>query len=187
MNKLTPEYLENIPEIDLGDILLRKIRTSDYLDLYDYGKKDIVTKTLFWDSYKKQEDALNSIKYVFLSRPTKGIPAAHAIIDKKKRKMIGTCDVFRVDWKTKTGEIGYVLHNDYWGKGIMTKVCKAIIGYSFDYLGLNKIEIAHEINNIGSKRVIEKCGFNFVTTKLHKERKQYISYYELYRFENQIN
>jgi ribosomal-protein-alanine N-acetyltransferase len=184
MKKPTLEYLENIPTIDLGDILLRQIKASDYLDLYEYGKKDKVTKTLFWDSYQKEEDALNSIKYVFLSRPSKGIPSAHAIIDKKRKKMIGTCDIFRVDWDTLTGEIGYVLHDDYWGKGIMTKVCKAVIDYGFEYVGLNKIEIAHEINNIGSKRVIEKCGFNFVTTKLHKERKQYISYYELYRFEN---
>ena len=184
MSKMKQKELENIPSIDLEEFLLRKISIDDYLDMYDYGKKDKITKTLFWNSYQKEEDALNSIKYVFLTRPSKGIPAAHAIVDKASNKMIGTCDIFRVDWDTLTGEIGYVLHDDYWGKGIMTKVCQAVINYGFEYIGLNKIEIAHEINNIGSKRVIEKCGFNFVTTKLHKERKQYISYYELYRFEN---
>ena len=183
MTKPTIEYLENIPDIDLGDILLRKISKEDYLDLYDYGKNDEVTKTLFWDSYQKKEDALKSIEYVFLPRPTKGIPAAHAIIDKSNNKMIGTCDIFRVDWEQKIGEIGYVLHQDYWGKGIMTKVCKAVMDFGFEYVGLDKIEIAHEKGNIGSKRVIEKCGFNFVTTKLHKERNKYISYYELYKYD----
>ena len=61
-------------------------------------------------------------------------------------------------------DIGYVLSRKYWNKGIMTEVCKAYVNYLFEN-GFNEIFIRAVDKNIGSNRVIEKCGFTFT----HKE------------------
>ena len=66
--------------------------------MFLYESDPEVTKTLFWDTYKEERDALESIKNVFLTRPTKGVPLAHAIVH-KKNKMIGTCDIFFIDYE----------------------------------------------------------------------------------------
>jgi ribosomal-protein-alanine N-acetyltransferase len=161
MKQPDKEYLTDIPTIDLGEIVLRAIVLEDYKDMYEYGQDDEVTKLLTWNSYQKLEDAKNSVIKFFLPRPDNGQPAAHAIVHKDTNKVIGTCDFVGVNWEKEEGEIGYVLHRDYWGKGYMTKVCKAVIDFGFDYLHLTRIVIRHHPDNIGSKRVIEKCGFTY--------------------------
>ena len=173
------EKLRNIPEYDLGDYLLRAIQYEDHKDMFEYGSDDEVTKTLVWSSYKRIEDAIHSVKNVFLSRPERGLPMAHAIIDKKKNKMIGTCDFHSVDFEKKTGEIGYALNREYWGKGIMTKACLKVMEFGYDYLGLDKIIIKHYKENIGSQRVIEKCGFIKVKDTYSNYKEMFIPSYEL--------
>jgi RimJ/RimL family protein N-acetyltransferase len=52
-------------------------------------------------------------------------------------------------------EVGYWLGKEYWGKGIATRALK-------EFLGLIQVRplFAHVAkHNIGSKRVLEKCGF----------------------------
>ena len=177
--KPTIEQLTNIPEIDLGDIYLRAIKEEDYKDMYEYGKDDEVTKWLLWDTYNSIEDAINSINNVFLTRPEKNLPCAHAIIHKEDNKMIGTCDYCFINWEDSVGEIGYCINRDYWNRGYVTKVCKAIIKYGFEYLGLEKIFIRHVKENIGSKRVIEKCGFKFIKDTFEEKYNQTFSSYIL--------
>lgn len=179
MRKFNVSLLEEIEEIDLGDLLLRKIELSDYEDVYDYGKIPEVTEYLVWNYYTKLEDAKESIQNIFLPRPSKGIPAAYAIVVKEINKMIGTCDFHSVDFSKLTGEIGYVLHPEFWGKGYMTRVCKALMDFGYDYLGLKTITIGHDINNTGSRRVIEKCGFRFVKEEYHEGLRMHGRFYEL--------
>lgn len=179
MRQFNEELLSNLPEVDLGDLLLRPIELSDYRDVYDYGKNPEVTKFLVWDSYNAIEEAKEAILNVFLPRPSRGVPAAYAIVVKENSKMIGTCDFHRVDFKELTGEIGYVLHPDYWGKGFMTKVCKVLMDFGYNYLGLETIEIGHEVHNMGSRRVIEKCGFRFLKEEYHERLDMHGRFYEL--------
>jgi ribosomal-protein-alanine N-acetyltransferase len=93
--------------------------------------------------------------------------------------MIGTCDVFSVDWDHGIGEIGYVMHRSYWGRGYMTRVLQAVIAFAFEYLGLERIDIRHHPDNIGSRRVIEKCGFVPTGTAYYKGFHMWIPTYKL--------
>ena len=47
----------------------------------------------------------------------------------------------------------------YWGNGIVTEVCREILKFGEKELNIKKFFCAHAIENIGSKRVIEKLGF----------------------------
>lgn len=164
----TKETLSNIPTITLSRFHLRPIQIEDAADMFSYGSDLEVTKWLTWESHKTVEDAYNSIQNYFLNRPSNNVPQAHAIIDNQTNKMIGTCDICRVDWETKTGEIGYCLHRDFWGLGYITEACKAVIQFGFEYLSLERIEIRHHPDNIGSRRVIEKCGFEYTKDTYYK-------------------
>jgi len=95
--------------------------------------------------------------------------------------MIGTCDYHTIDWNKSIGEIGYVINYDYWGNGYMTKACKALVDFGFNHLGLNKVVISHDVDNIGSRRVIEKSGFKFLEERIHLENKTLKRFYEINR------
>jgi len=43
----------------------------------------------------------------------------------------------------------------------MTKATKIVIDYAFKELDLHKLKLGFHHDNIGSKRVAEKCGFEF--------------------------
>ena len=58
-------------------------------------------------------------------------------------------------------EIGYVLSKAYWGRGLMPEAVQAVIRYCFDVLELDYLTCCHFLSNSRSRRVIEKCGFQF--------------------------
>jgi ribosomal-protein-alanine N-acetyltransferase len=176
--KIELKKLTELPLVDLGDVFLRAIEYRDYKDMFEYGSDKRVTKTLSW-SYEKLEDAESSIKSVHLSRPERNLPLAYAIIHKDSEKMIGTCDFHTINWDTSIGEIGYVINYDYWGRGYMTKTCKALIEFGFKHLELSKVVISHNVNNTGSQRVIEKSGFNFLEERIHQKNQTLNRFYEI--------
>lgn len=148
-----------MPEIDLGNIKLRTIKITDYKDMFEYGKNPVVTKYLTWGPFDLESEAKASIKKIFYPRLKEGLPVGYAIIDTKTSKMIGTID-FHSKLKKKNGaEIGFVIHQDYWNQGIMTKCLKKMIEIGFDYLDYDFITIKHLKMNAASQKVIIKAGF----------------------------
>lgn len=49
----------------------------------------------------------------------------------------------------------------YWGNGYMTEAVRAVIDYLFKQVGLDFIACGYFTDNPQSKRVQEKCGFEF--------------------------
>ena len=68
-------------------------------------------------------------------------------------------------------EIGYVLSQEYWGRGLMPEAAKAVIDYCFHELHWDYIVAAHFETNLRSRRVVEKCGFPYVKNVMHRTRK----------------
>jgi len=55
-------------------------------------------------------------------------------------------------------EVGYWLGKEYWGKGIATQALAAFL----DYVKTRPLYAHVAKHNIGSRRVLEKCGFTIV-------------------------
>jgi RimJ/RimL family protein N-acetyltransferase len=73
--------------------------------------------------------------------------------------LIGVCGV-RVKPR-KTPEIGYWLGAPYWGHGYATEATRALIDHAFEDLGLERLEAGARVSNPASRRVLEKCGFQW--------------------------
>ena len=67
-------------------------------------------------------------------------------------------------------EIGFVLSKAYWGQGLMPEAVKAVIGWLFSEEKLDFIIVGHFDRNTQSKRVIEKCGFQYIKTTKFETR-----------------
>ena len=59
-------------------------------------------------------------------------------------------------------EIGYVLSKPYWGQGLMPEAVNAVIDWLFNDVQLDFIIVGHFDRNARSKRVVEKCGFQYI-------------------------
>jgi len=56
-------------------------------------------------------------------------------------------------------EMGYWLGEDFWGQGIISEAIPAVIEYTFNELGLSRINAACFEHNPASKHILQKCGF----------------------------
>lgn len=75
-------------------------------------------------------------------------------------KAVGSIGVFKKDdVYCKSGEIGYWLGEEYWGKGIVTEAIKQICEIAFDKFDLVRIFAEPYAHNTGSRKVLEKAGF----------------------------
>ena len=67
-------------------------------------------------------------------------------------------------------EIGNVLSKAYWGQGVLPEAVKAVINWLFSEEKLDFIIVGHFDRNARSKRVVEKCGFQYIKTTKFETR-----------------
>ncbi|RZJ63891.1 MAG: N-acetyltransferase, partial [Flavobacterium sp.] len=61
-------------------------------------------------------------------------------------------------------DLGYRLIEKYWGKGVATETAKACLKYAFEVLNLSEVYGICDVENDGSKNVLQKCGMTLVDT-----------------------
>lgn len=61
-------------------------------------------------------------------------------------------------------EVGFLLDRPAWGKGYATEAAQASMQFGFEQIGLDHIIALVHPANLGSQRVIEKCGMTYVET-----------------------
>jgi RimJ/RimL family protein N-acetyltransferase len=72
-----------------------------------------------------------------------------------------------------TGSVHYVLGKPHWGQGLMTEAVDGVCGWAFETLpSLLEIKTTVVEENVGSARVLEKCGFARVGTTVEQWEKQ---------------
>ena len=81
---------------------------------------------------------------------------------------VGMCGFVQKD--NDAPEIGYWLGEPYWDRGIATEAVRALIDYAFGDLGLEALAAAARVVNPASRRVIEKCGFQWTGAGLTRVR-----------------
>jgi len=71
-------------------------------------------------------------------------------------QLVGSCGLGRRP--SGAVEMGYWISRPYWGRGIATEACRALIEIART-LGLAQLEGSHFVDNPASGRVLEKLGF----------------------------
>jgi RimJ/RimL family protein N-acetyltransferase len=82
--------------------------------------------------------------------------------------VIGACGIARLDGKQP--EIGYWLGVPFWGKGYATEAARAVIDLAFGDLGCDLLLAGARVSNPASRRVLEKCGFQWTGVGLYRIR-----------------
>ena len=158
-----------LPVLETKRLILRPITKDDASSVFAYATHPLVGPNAGWKPHEDISEAVKFIEFCIKKREF-GQPGNYAIILKSEDKMIGTIEVH--SYKEHKGEIGFVLHPDYWNKGIMTEAAKMLVVYAFEILQLERLSFNHFIGNERSKRVCEKLEFQFEGV-LRKKFKRY--------------
>jgi RimJ/RimL family protein N-acetyltransferase len=80
---------------------------------------------------------------------------------------IGVCGV---ELRESAAEIAYWLGVPYWGHGYATEAVRATIDHAFGALGHDALGAGARVTNPASRRVLEKCGFQWTGIGLYRIR-----------------
>jgi RimJ/RimL family protein N-acetyltransferase len=81
---------------------------------------------------------------------------------------IGACGLARLDGPAP--DLGYWIGVPYWGNGYATEAARAVIDHAFTALGHQALQAGARVTNPASRRVLEKCGFQWTGVGLYRIR-----------------
>jgi ribosomal-protein-alanine N-acetyltransferase len=146
-------------------LILRELLPTDAERLFELDSNPEVHKYLGNNPITAIEQAREVIANIRLQYVENGI-GRWAVIEKSSGNFIGWSGLkFIKEYENNHinfYDVGYRLMPKYWGKGYATESAKAAIEYGFTKLNLNEIIGTVNVDNIKSRRALEKCGLVYV-------------------------
>lgn len=154
------------PVLSTGRLMMRQITQEDVNEIFFLRSDKRVLQFLGKDPATSIEEASFFIKKINeLEKNNDGI--TWGIILKDEEKLVGTICYWNITKEHYRAEIGYALHPDRQGKGIMQEAISEIIKYGFTIMKLHSVEAKVDPNNASSIKLLERN--NFIREGLFKE------------------
>ncbi len=141
------------------DLVLRQLSELDATPLFDVidSNREYLRQWLPWlDTSRTPEDTLLFIRTA-QEQFNNNDGFASGIW--YRNSIVGTIGFHKVDWLNRSVEIGYWLSEQYQGKGIITRSCKAFIEHAFSEWHLHRVQIRCAVGNAKSCKIPERLGF----------------------------
>lgn len=162
-------------EIKTKRFLLRKIKKSDYKDIYKYASNEEVAKYVSWNIHKNIEDTKALCK-MWVKDAESNQTYHWAIV--YNNSVIGNIEVVKL--VDETAFMGWQVDRVYWNKGVMTECACAVRDYLFSQIGVEEINASYILENAGSGRVMEKMGMTPISPqKYYKKLKDKSHLFEI--------
>jgi RimJ/RimL family protein N-acetyltransferase len=82
-----------------------------------------------------------------------------AVADAAPGRLFGAIGLNKVNEMLMSAEIGYWLAREARGHGYISRAVRVLARWAFDELGLARLELTTDPENVASQRVAERCGF----------------------------
>ena len=162
MNKRSNELIFSETDFIVTErLILRKMRTGDANDMFEYACDSDVTKYLTWEPHPDADYTrryLGTVERAYKKRTF----FDWAVTLKANLKMVGSCGFTSFDYEKDCCEVGYVLNPRYRGYELMPEAVNAVIKFAFENLGAKAVTARFMKGNDASLRVMEKCRMTFV-------------------------
>jgi RimJ/RimL family protein N-acetyltransferase len=138
-----------LQRIENDKLLLRKLKTYDFFDVYEY-MSDEETMKFFVDG------PFNKRKVMEMLNPD-GEQEHYAVVLKSEKKVIGHID-FHKWFMPKTYEIGWAINRNYQGNNFGFEAAKLIMEHAFMKKNAHRIIATCQPENLASKSICIKLG-----------------------------
>ncbi len=147
---------------DLGDgadlRFLELRHAQDFLAFVAENREHLGVWLEWGHTIQTLEEAQNFIKRGITRYAEDGLPWVGLWLE---NRLVGGILFFPVDRQAKSTMIGYWLAGHIAGRGLMSKAVLAMLGFVFDDLGLNRLELQAHVDNLKSRALATRLGFQF--------------------------
>ncbi len=151
-------HFDPFPTLTTVRFVLRQITFDDAEMLFGM-RSDPETMAYIPRPLAKTMDDVTALIQSIHDGDEKGESLLWAISFKNDTKLLGTIGYYRLKPEHFRAEIGYLLHRDFWQKGIMYEVLQSVLEFGFKEMNCHSIEAIIDPDNVASARLLEKCGF----------------------------
>ena len=147
----------SVPVLETERMILRPLTMDDLEAAFKWAGDPRVNKYMIYPLYKSKEDGIEWINSLYKDEDKKDF----GFVLKETGELIGSGGIY---YHPERGlwSIGYNLAYDYWNRGLTTEAMKKIIEWGHQTLGVNEVAATFAVDNIGSRRVMEKLGMTFL-------------------------
>ena len=90
-----------------------------------------------------------------------------AFLITREKVVLGACGIRMSE---REPDLGYWLGVPFWGHGYATEAVRAVIDHAFADLDFDALGAGTRVTNPASRRVLEKCGFQWIGVGLTRIR-----------------
>lgn len=149
--------LEPFPVLSTERLVLRQLTNDDTEDFFFLQSNAEVMKHIA-TPMKSLDEAEKKLK-LFEDLLLKNEVINWAVTLKPDNKLIGLLLLKAIDCKNHRAEVGYMLHPDFWRRGIIQEALTAILDFAFNTLNFHSLEATIDPINTASEKILEKNGF----------------------------
>jgi len=156
-------YSQAFPILDMDDeYYLREQSLDDTSAFYEYYADPAVSRYILAGTPSSLTDAMNELHYCRNLFYRKG-GIYWTIARRSDNRMIGAVGLY-IKKEHNRAELCYDLHKGFWRQGIMSRAIKVAMDFTFEQMGLDRIEAVTVKENIPSMEILKKLGFAYEGT-----------------------
>lgn len=140
-------------------LLLREWDERDASELYPLARDPDIGPRCGWKPHESEAESREVIRRVLMA------PETCAITLRETGQLIGSMGLHPVEGCPDDRELGYWIGKPFWGRGYTPEAAREMLRHAFEVLRCSQVWCEHFDFNAQSKRVIDKCGFRYCTTK----------------------
>ena len=139
-------------------VRLEPIGPQHAQDLYEAGRDESIWRYLTTPPFGSPEDAENWVK-MCVDRMGTGLRVQFAVALLESGKAIGSTGYLDIDRPNRTLEVGMTWYGVDYQRTFVNTECKyLLLKHAFDDLGARRVCIKTDVNNVRSRRAIERIG-----------------------------
>ena len=146
------------PILETTRLRLREVVDNDVEEMFFLRSNKEVMKFIPKPLAVTLDDALDRIQ-MFKEHKEKEEGIHWAITQKGNDKMLGVISLFNINKENFRAELGYILHPDFQGRGIISEALQKVIEFGFEQMKLHSITAIIDPENIASEKVLQKANF----------------------------
>jgi ribosomal-protein-alanine N-acetyltransferase len=146
------------PTITTMRLVLRQLQGDDVQELFTLRTNEQVNRYL----NRPLPGSLDDVKKFFsiVNQITKDNEGLYWVITRNgENKLLGNIGLRNFDPEHRQAEIGFELHPDHQGQGIMQEAITHVLAYAFSDLGLQSIIAETAPGNLRSIQILQRHGF----------------------------
>ena len=158
MAETPPPIFDPFPTLETARLRLRESRLSDAEGIFAVLSAESVTRHYNLSPLASVEEAraLVERRAAALRR---GERIRWAIARRSDDGVVGSCGYVHWDQQARRAEVGYELHPDEQGQGLMHEALTVMLAFGFAQMHLNRVEAFVVPENEPSLRLLRRLGF----------------------------